>query len=141
MRYKLEILHQSVKRVKTKKSERFGGDNSYVCRSYRGKTGRETFCPPPPPLPTPPSPSWIGLTSSSLYQAKILVLSSNFIMDLVSISFIFVSLEVYLQILNLWNLTNFQCMQWFKIRIQNIFIQMLLRLKLKCSYIRLRFNF
>ena len=38
--YELEILHQSVKRVKTK-SEKVFGVNSYVCRSYRGKS------PPP----------------------------------------------------------------------------------------------
>ena len=35
-RYKLEILHQQGKRVKTKSQKA----NSYVCRSYRGKTGR-----------------------------------------------------------------------------------------------------
>ena len=132
MRYKLEILHQSVKRVKTKSQNVLG-----AILTFAEVTGEKLV----ERLFAPPSPSWIGLTSSSLYQAKILVSSSNFIMDLASISFIFVSFEVYLQILNLWNLTNFQCMQWFKIRIQNIFIQMLLRLKLKCSYIRLRFNF
>ena len=44
-RYKLEILHESVKRVKTK-SQKVLGANSYVCRSYREKTGRgEAFCP------------------------------------------------------------------------------------------------
>ena len=44
------IFHQSVERVKTK-SQKVLGPNSYVCRSYRGKTGRGTS----PPL------SWIGL--------------------------------------------------------------------------------
>ena len=24
--------------------------NSHVCRSYKGKTGRRPFCPPPPPI-------------------------------------------------------------------------------------------
>ena len=56
-RYKLEILHQSVKKVKTK-SQKFWGANSYVCRSYRGKTGRGGLFAPPPPPPT----SWIELT-------------------------------------------------------------------------------
>ena len=36
----LEILHQCGKRVKTK-SQKVLGANSYVCRSYRGKTGTE----------------------------------------------------------------------------------------------------
>ena len=35
--YKLEILHQSVEMVKTK-SQKVFGPNSFVCRSYRGKT-------------------------------------------------------------------------------------------------------
>ena len=38
-RYKLEILHQSGKRNKTK-GERILGVNSNVCRNYREKTGR-----------------------------------------------------------------------------------------------------
>ena len=42
-RYKLEILHQCGKRVKTK-SQKVLGANSYICRSYRGKTGRGPFC-------------------------------------------------------------------------------------------------
>ena len=46
--YELEILHQSVKRVKTK-SEKVFGVNSYVCRSYRGKSGRGGLFDPPPP--------------------------------------------------------------------------------------------
>ena len=33
-------------------SKKVLGANSYVCRSYTGKTGRELFCP---------LPSWIGL--------------------------------------------------------------------------------
>ena len=36
---RLEILDQCGKRVKTK-SHRVSGVNPYVCRSYRGKTGR-----------------------------------------------------------------------------------------------------
>ena len=44
---KLKILHQSVKRVN---SQKVLGGNSYVCRSYRGKTGRGTFLPPVPPI-------------------------------------------------------------------------------------------
>ena len=36
-RYKLKTLQESVKRVKTKSKKVFGA-NSYVCRSYRGKT-------------------------------------------------------------------------------------------------------
>ena len=36
-RYSLEILHQGGKRVKTK-SQKVLGANSYVCRSYKGKT-------------------------------------------------------------------------------------------------------
>ena len=36
-------------RVKTK-SQKVLWVNSYVCRNYRGKTGRRRFCPPPPPL-------------------------------------------------------------------------------------------
>ena len=48
-RYKLEILHQCGKRVKTK-SQKVLGANSYICRSYRGKTGRGAL-----------GESWIGL--------------------------------------------------------------------------------
>ena len=44
---KFEILHQFGKRVKTK-SQKFLGTNSYVCRSYRKKTGRGgDFLAPP----------------------------------------------------------------------------------------------
>ena len=49
----LEILHQCGKRVKTK-SQKVLGANSYVCRSYRRKTGTVGGGPP---LPV----SWIGL--------------------------------------------------------------------------------
>ena len=55
--YNLEILHQSVKRVKTK-SQKVLRTNPYVRRTYRRKTGRGAFLAIPPP-PTPPS--WIGL--------------------------------------------------------------------------------
>ena len=41
----LEILHQCRKRVKAKSQEVLWA-SSYVCRSYRGKTGRGT-CPHP----------------------------------------------------------------------------------------------
>ena len=45
------FLHQSVERVKTKRQKVLGPD-SYVCRSYREKTGRGAFLPPPPhPFP------------------------------------------------------------------------------------------
>ena len=37
--YKPETLRQCDKKVKTKSQKVFGA-NSYVCRSYRGKTGR-----------------------------------------------------------------------------------------------------
>ena len=50
-RCKLEILHQPVKRIKTK-SQKVLVANPYVCRSCRGKNWwQELFCPP----------SWIGL--------------------------------------------------------------------------------
>ena len=43
-RYNLEILHQCGKKVKTK-NQKFFTANSYVCRSYWRKTGREgPFC-------------------------------------------------------------------------------------------------
>ena len=48
-RYELEILDQYGKKVKTK-SQKILGDNSYVCRSYRGKTGRGAFLAPCPPI-------------------------------------------------------------------------------------------
>ena len=38
------------KKVKTK-SQKVLGANSYICRSYRGKTGRWFFLVSPPPLP------------------------------------------------------------------------------------------
>ena len=44
-RYKLEILRQCGTRVRTK-SQKVLGSNSYVCRSYRGKTGTgDRFAP------------------------------------------------------------------------------------------------
>ena len=55
-RYEFEILHQCGQRDKTK-SQKVFGTNSYVCRSYRGKTGRGPFCP---------SLSWIGLKGFQL---------------------------------------------------------------------------
>ena len=45
--YSLEILHQYDKRIKTKR-QKFLGHNSYVCRSYMGKTGRGAFYTPTP---------------------------------------------------------------------------------------------
>ena len=45
----LETLHQFGKRVKAK-SQKVLGANSYVCRNYRGKTGRVAFSPPSPIL-------------------------------------------------------------------------------------------
>ena len=47
-RYELEILHQYGKRAKTK-SQKVLTAIFHVCRSFRGKTGREPFCPPPYP--------------------------------------------------------------------------------------------
>ena len=47
-KYGLEILHQCDKRVKTKNQKDFGA-SSYVCRSYRGKTGRGGLFALPPP--------------------------------------------------------------------------------------------
>ena len=40
----LETLHRCGIRVKTKSQRSFGA-NSYVCTSYRGKTGRGAFPP------------------------------------------------------------------------------------------------
>ena len=49
IRYGLEISHQSGKKFNQKVLV-----NSYVCRSYRGKSGRGTLCPHPhPPHPHP----------------------------------------------------------------------------------------
>ena len=42
-RHGLEILHHCGKRVKTKSRKNFGA-NSYICRSFRTKTGRGHFC-------------------------------------------------------------------------------------------------
>ena len=50
----LEILHQFGKRVKTK-SQKVLVANSYVCRSYRGKTVQKG------------PPSWIGLIIYHLF--------------------------------------------------------------------------
>ena len=44
-RYELEILHQKIKT----KSQQVLAAIFHVCRSSRGKTGREPFCPPPHP--------------------------------------------------------------------------------------------
>ena len=41
-RYKLEILHECGKRVETK-NQKVLGSNSYVCISYKGKTGMGAF--------------------------------------------------------------------------------------------------
>ena len=41
-RYDLDVLQQCGKRVKTK-SQKVLGAKSYVCRSYRGKTGGGSF--------------------------------------------------------------------------------------------------
>ena len=43
----LKFYTKGAKRVKTKTQKAFGA-NSYVCRSYRGKTSRETFLSPSP---------------------------------------------------------------------------------------------
>ena len=46
-------LYTSVGKGLKLKSQKYLGANSYICRSYRGKTGRGLF--------VLPSPSWIGL--------------------------------------------------------------------------------
>ena len=43
--YDLEILHQCGKIVKIKSQKAFWA-NSYVCRIYRKKSGKESFCHP-----------------------------------------------------------------------------------------------
>ena len=43
--YGLRILYQCGIRVKTKSQKKVLGANSYACRSYRGKTGRDTHLP------------------------------------------------------------------------------------------------
>ena len=40
----LEILHQCAKKVKAR-SQKILGANSYICRSYRGKSGTGAFAP------------------------------------------------------------------------------------------------
>ena len=50
----LKFYTSVAKGLKLKVRKFLGGANSYVCRSYRGKTGRGPFCPPS-------LPSWIGL--------------------------------------------------------------------------------
>ena len=57
-RYKLGISYKCDKRLKTK-SQKVLGANSYVCRGYRGKTGRGDFLGDLPPS----TPSWIELSS------------------------------------------------------------------------------
>ena len=54
----LKFYNSVVKGLKLK--VRKFGNNSYVCRSYWGKTGRGGGFLPPLPLP-PPRSSWIGL--------------------------------------------------------------------------------
>ena len=66
MRCKLEILQQCGKRVKTESHKVLAAD-SYVCRSYRGKTGKGFFCSPSPILNR--VSGWYILKSFS--QAKI----------------------------------------------------------------------
>ena len=44
--YGLEILHECGKRVITK-SQKVLGANPYICRSYRGKTGKGASPPRP----------------------------------------------------------------------------------------------
>ena len=48
-RYRLKILHQCGKRVKTKSQKVFGA-NFYVFRSYSGKTDRVKGLLSPPPI-------------------------------------------------------------------------------------------
>ena len=45
-KYDFEILQQCGKSAKTK-SQKVAGENPYLCRSYRRKTSRGTFHPPP----------------------------------------------------------------------------------------------
>ena len=73
-RYELDVLHQCGIRVKTK-SQKVPLVSSYVCRSYRGKTGR----------------GWGGQASTSKYQVKVYFLGKfaenhdfNDIKDLIS---------------------------------------------------------
>ena len=58
-------LHQPVKRAKMK-SQKVLRANSYVCRGYRGKTGRGG-------LFTSPPPSWIGcfINSTEYYKTEV----------------------------------------------------------------------
>ena len=71
-RCKLKILHQCGKKFKTK-SQKVLGTNSYVCRSYRGKTGKGTFLPPP-------LPSWIGAFGQKkwVFDNHMKILNLNF---------------------------------------------------------------
>ena len=55
----LKLYTSMAKRLKLK-VRKFRGANSYVCRSYRVKSGRRGVLSAPPP----PPPSWIGLRST-----------------------------------------------------------------------------
>ena len=59
-KYALDILHKCGKRVKTK-IQKVLRANCNVCRNYRAKTGRGPFCP---------TPSWVGLSISSVNVTK-----------------------------------------------------------------------
>ena len=65
-RYGLEILRQCGKMVKTK-SQKVLSPNSYVCRGWRGKSGRGHFCPP----------SWIGLIWFFTFNKMSLILTES----------------------------------------------------------------
>ena len=58
----------------------------------------------------------------------------KFIMDLANSIIIFVLRSLFATFESLKSLSNFRCMRWFQIRIQNIFIQMPRQFKLHCSY-------
>ena len=60
--------YSSVEKGLKLKVRKFLGANSYVCRSYKGKTGKGVFLPPPQ------APSfWVGLNSACIYAVEVFI--------------------------------------------------------------------
>ena len=92
-RYKLEILHQSVRGIEAK-SQKVLGANTYVCRSYRGKTGRVVFLASLPPI--------LNRVNISIHSSSLNIFSSSFshLLQIIEKTNVFSNMYDILEILN-----------------------------------------